>query len=104
MSRAIAFNCFNHNSPLDAEGNNQEESKMAHKTRKISNRADLSIAATCVRIPVPRAHCESINLEFLNPIKVEDVLEILAAAPGVTVLHDRKNNWFPIPSNGYGPA
>ena len=62
MSRAIAFNCFNHNSPLDADGNNQEESKMAHKRRKISNRADLSIAATCVRIPVPRARCDSINL------------------------------------------
>jgi len=98
----IAFNCFNHNSVLDADGYNQEELQMVHETRKILDRADLSITATCVRIPVLRVHCQSINLEFLNPIKVEDVREILAAAPGVTVLDDRKNNRFPMPINATG--
>jgi aspartate-semialdehyde dehydrogenase len=93
----IAFNCFNHNSDLDSDGYNQEEVKMVKETRKIFDCPDIAITCTCIRIPVYRAHCESINLEFTDPITPDQVRNLLGTAPGVSVLDDRKNNRFPMP-------
>jgi len=93
----IAFNCFSHNSALGPNGYNQEEMKMVNETRKIFDCPDIAITCTCVRIPVMRAHCESINLEFKDPITAEQVRDLLSTAPGVSVLDDRKNNRFPMP-------
>ena len=93
----IAFNCFCHNSDLEPNGYNQEEMKMVHETRKIFDCPDIAITCTCVRIPVFRAHCESINLEFTNPITPEQIKGLLDTAPGVTVMDDRENNRFPMP-------
>lgn len=98
----IAFNCFSHNSALGPDGYNEEETKMVKETRKIFNCPDIAITATCVRIPVLRAHCESINLEFTDPMTPEKVRELLAAAPGVTVLDDREHNRFPMPIDATG--
>jgi len=93
----IAFNVFCHNSALDADGYNTEEMKMVHETRKIFDCPDIAITCTCIRIPVFRAHCESINLEFTNPISDNEVRDLLSAAPGISVLDDRENNRFPMP-------
>jgi aspartate-semialdehyde dehydrogenase len=93
----IAFNAFSHNSQLDASGYNLEEVKMVKETRKIFDCADIAITCTCIRIPVFRAHCESINLEFTDPITPDQVRDLLSTAPGVSVLDDRKNNRFPMP-------
>jgi aspartate-semialdehyde dehydrogenase len=93
----IAFNCFSHNSPLDAGGYNLEERKMVNETRKIFDCPDIAITCTCIRIPVFRTHCESINLEFKDPITPDQVRDLLSTAPGVSVLDDRKNNRFPMP-------
>jgi aspartate-semialdehyde dehydrogenase len=98
----IAFNCFCHNSALEANGYNEEEMKLVKETRKIFSCPDINITATCVRIPVPRAHCESINLEFAEPMTPEKVRELLADAPGVTVLDDREHNRFPMPIDASG--
>jgi len=98
----IAFNCFSHNSALGPDGYNEEEAKMVKETRKIFSCPDIAITATCVRIPVLRAHCESINLEFTDPMTPEKVRELLAAAPGVTVLDDREHNRFPMPIDATG--
>ena len=98
----IAFNCFSHNSALGPDGYNEEEAKMVKETRKIFNCPDIAITVTCVRIPVLRAHCESINLEFTDPMTPEKVRELLAAAPGVTVLDDREHNRFPMPIDATG--
>ncbi|MDI6450006.1 aspartate-semialdehyde dehydrogenase [Sedimentisphaerales bacterium M17dextr] len=98
----IAFNCFSHNSALGPDGYNEEETKMVKETRKIFNCPDIAITATCVRIPVMRAHCESINLEFADPMTPEKVRELLAAAPGVTVMDDREHNRFPMPIDASG--
>jgi aspartate-semialdehyde dehydrogenase len=68
----IAFNVFSHNSKLDADGYNLEEVKMVNETRKIFDCPDIAITCTCIRIPVFRAHCESINLEFTDPISGKD--------------------------------
>ena len=93
----IAFNCFSHNSALDANGYNLEEVKMVNETRKIFDCPEIAITCTCIRIPVLRAHCESINLEFADPITPEQVRDLLSMAPGVSVLDDRENNRFPMP-------
>lgn len=98
----IAFNCFSHNSALGPDGYNEEETKMVKETRKIFSCPDIAITATCVRIPVMRAHCESINLEFAKPMTPQKVRELLAAAPGVTVLDDREHNRFPMPIDATG--
>lgn len=98
----IAFNCFSHNSSLGPNGYNEEETKMVKETRKIFNCPSIAVTATCVRIPVMRAHCESINLEFANAITPDEVRKILSAAPGVTVLDDREHNRFPMPIDASG--
>jgi aspartate-semialdehyde dehydrogenase len=98
----IAFNCFSHNSALGPNGYNEEETKLVKETRKIFDCPTIAITATCVRIAVMRAHCESINLEFTNPITPDQVREILKKAPGVTVLDDREHNRFPMPIDATG--
>jgi len=98
----IAFNCFSHNSALGPNGYNEEETKLVKETRKIFDCPEIAITATCVRIAVMRAHCESINLEFTNPITPDQVREILKKAPGVTVLDDREHNRFPMPIDATG--
>ncbi len=98
----IAFNCFSHNSLLGPNGYNEEETKMVKETRKIFDCPEIAITATCIRIPVMRAHCESINLEFTRPITPEQVREVLKTAPGVTVLDDREHNRFPMPIDATG--
>jgi aspartate-semialdehyde dehydrogenase len=98
----IAFNCFSHNSSLGPNGYNEEETKLVKETRKIFNCPSIAVTATCVRIPVMRAHCESINLEFTNAITPDEVRKILSAAPGVSVLDDREHNRFPMPIDASG--
>jgi len=93
----IAFNCFSHNSELGPNGYNLEETKMVNETRKIFDCPDIAITCTCIRIPVFRAHCESINLEFTDPITPNGVKDLLSTAPGVSVLDDREHNRFPMP-------
>jgi aspartate-semialdehyde dehydrogenase len=98
----IAFNCFSHNSLLGPNGYNEEETKLVKETRKIFDCPEIAITATCIRIPVMRAHCESINLEFANPMTPDKVREILKKAPGVSLLDDREHNRFPMPIDATG--
>ncbi len=98
----IAFNIFSHNSAMQANGYNEEEVKMVNETRKIFDCPSIAITATCIRVPVFRAHCESINLEFTDPITPEQVRDLLSTAPGVSLIDDRKNNRFPMPIDATG--
>ena len=92
-----AFNVFSHDSDIGENGYNVEEMKLVHETHKIYGDDSIAITCTCMRVPVLRAHCESINLEFTNPITPDEVREIMSKAPGVTVVDDRENNHFPMP-------
>ncbi len=98
----LAFNLFPHNSPLSESGYCEEELKMVNETRKIFGTPTLRITATCVRVPVLRAHSEAINLEFAHPFPVTKAREILAAAPGVTLVEDWQANHFPMPIEASG--
>jgi aspartate-semialdehyde dehydrogenase len=97
LPHAAAFNVFNHNSAVGENGYNEEEMKMVLETRKIFDAPDIQVAATCVRVPVMRAHSESINLQFTNPISEAEVRELLADAPGIKIVDDRENSYFPMP-------
>jgi len=98
----LAFNLFPHNSPLNEQGYCQEEMKMVNETRKIFNAPQLKISATCVRVPVLRAHSEAVNLEFDQPMPVDQAREILATAPGVKLVEDWQANYFPMPIDASG--
>jgi aspartate-semialdehyde dehydrogenase len=100
-----AFNLFSHNSPMQPNGYNQEELKMVHEAHKILGQPAegklgaerMAITATCVRVPVMRAHAEAINLTLKQPLTEARARELLAAAPGVSLMDDRENNRFPTP-------
>ena len=98
----LAFNLYNHDSAIGANGYNEEEMKMVKETRKIFNCPDIAITCTCIRVPVLRAHCESINLEFTDPITPAEVTELLSMAPGVKIIDDVENNRFPMPIDATG--
>ena len=102
FGRQYLFNCFSHNSAIGDEGYNEEEAKLLHETRKIWKEPAVRISATCVRVPVLRAHCEAIGLEFERPLSEARAREILSAAPSVQVVDDRANNRFPEPLNAAG--
>ncbi len=98
----LAFNLFPHNSPLNEAGYCQEEMKMVNETRKIFAVEDLKVSASCVRVPVLRAHSEAINLEFAQPFSVAKAKELLAQAPGVKLVEDWEANYFPMPIDATG--
>jgi len=98
----LAFNVYCHDSKIGPNGYNEEEMKLVKETRKIFHCPEIGITGTCVRIPVMRTHCESINLEFTDPITPDEVRQILSAAPGVDIIDDRENNRFPMPIDATG--
>ena len=98
----LAFNLFPHNSPMTENSYCEEEMKMVNETRKIIGDHDIRITATCVRVPVLRAHSEAINLEFAHPFNPDKAREILAKADGVKVVEDFSKNYFPMPIDASG--
>jgi len=98
----IANNLFSHNSAVAANGYNEEENKMVQETRKIFGEPGIMVSATCVRVPIMRAHSESINLEFERPITPAEVRQILANAPGVKIVDQPQANYFPMPLEASG--
>ena len=99
---SLAFNLFLHNSPLQPNSYCEEELKMLHETRKIMGLPELRVSATCVRVPVLRAHSEALNIEFTEPFPVDEARQLLAAAPGVELIEDFKANRFPMPTDVTG--
>ena len=102
LPHSLAFNLFLHNSPLEASGYCEEELKMLNETRKIMEQPDLRLSATCVRVPVLRAHSEAVNIEFSEPFPVEEARTLLSAAPGVELIEDFGANRFPMPTDVTG--
>ena len=74
-----------------------EEIKMINETRKIFGIPNLAVSATCVRVPVFRAHSETINVEFQEPITADKARQALAAWPGIEVVDDPSNGKYPMP-------
>lgn len=103
LPHPYAFNVFSHNTRIDPEtGYNDEETKVIQETRKIFGEPSLRISATCVRVPVLRAHCISATFECERPITPAEVREIVRTAPGVKLVDDVQNNYFPMPKDASG--
>ena len=98
----LAFNLFPHNTPLNEQGYCEEEMKMVNETRKIFGVSDLRVSATCIRVPVLRAHSEAVNLEFERPFSVAEARAAITQASGVTLKEDWEANYFPMPIDASG--
>ena len=99
---SLAFNLFLHNSPLQSNNYCEEEMKMVNETRKILGVPELALTATCVRVPVFRAHSEAVNIEFTKPFPIKEAYKILESSPGVEILEDLEKNRFPMPQDVTG--
>ena len=102
LPHSLAFNLFLHNSPLQDNSYCEEEMKMVNETRKIMDLPGLKFTATCVRVPVLRAHSEAVNVEFDEPFPVSEARGLLEAAPGLELLEDPVSNRFPMPTDVTG--
>ncbi len=98
-----AFNLFSHNTAIDmATGYNDEEAKVIKETKKIFEDDRIAVSATCIRVPVLRAHSVSMTFECERPITPQEVKALLAKAPGVRIVDDWANNYFPMPKDASG--
>ena len=103
MPYPYGFNLFSHNTAIDTVGYNEEEMKMVKETKKILSTDKIAISPTCIRVPILRAHAESINIEFAGTAPTEDEARALYANfPGVRVVDDRAKNHFPMPLEASG--
>jgi aspartate-semialdehyde dehydrogenase len=103
LPHPYAFNLFSHNTKIDpANGYNEEELKMTKETKKIFGDNAIRISATCVRVPVLRAHSEALTVECERPITPQEVRDLLHAAPGVKVVDDVEKNYMPMPRDATG--
>lgn len=92
----LAFNLIPQIDVFADNGYTKEELKMHNETRKIMH-SNVEVIATCVRVPVLRAHSEAVWLETEEPLSVEEVRTALSSAPGVTLADDPKRSKYPMP-------
>jgi aspartate-semialdehyde dehydrogenase len=83
--KRIAFNVIPHIDVFMEDGYTKEEWKMVVETKKILD-PKIKLSATCVRVPVFVGHSEAVNVQFENPISVDEARDILRRAPGCTVM------------------
>ncbi len=98
----IAFNVFSHNTKVAENGFNEEENKVVEETRKMFHAPELAILPTCIRVPVLRAHAESVALELEAPMSPEEARELLRRSPGIKIVDDPAANHFPMPLEATG--
>jgi aspartate-semialdehyde dehydrogenase len=98
----IYGNCLPHIDVFMPDGYTKEEWKMILETRKIMGDDTIQMSPTTVRVPVDNSHAESINVEFYNPISVDDARRLLADAPGIVLVDDPATNQYPLQSVASG--
>jgi len=99
----IAFNALPHaGSFADGEDHTDEERKLMGETRKILGDPSIRVSATCVRVPVLTGHSEAVNVQTRDPLSPERARELLAAAPGVSVLDDPSAAVYPLAIDAAG--
>ena len=98
----IAFNLLPHVDSFLENGYTKEEAKMQDETRKIMHLPELRVSATCVRVPVYRAHSVAVTAEFERRVSIEQAREVLSTAPGLELVDEPHNNRYPMPLNVAG--
>ena len=96
FSAQLAYNLIPHVDVFTDNDYTKEEMKMYHETRKIMH-SDIAVSATCVRVPVLRAHSEATWVETESPLSVEAVREAFASAPGVVLMDNPAEKVYPMP-------
>ncbi len=99
FAHQLAFNVIPHIDIFTDNGYTKEEMKMYHETKKIMHAPDLDVSATCVRVPVMRAHSEAIWVETLRPVSVDEAREAFENAEGVVVIDNPSEKSYPMPLN-----
>jgi len=102
FAHPIIGNCIPHIDDFLPDGYTKEEIKMVNETRKIMGDPSIEVSPTCVRVPVPFSHSESIQIETERPITVEEAKALWAKAPGLTVLDDPAHNVYPLAADAAG--
>ena len=98
----IYNNCLPHIDTFMENGYTKAELKMINETRKILHNPNLRITATTVRVPVSNSHSESINVEFENDFKIDDLYSTLKNFPNIIVIDDPSSNLYPMPITATG--
>jgi len=99
----IAFNALPHaGSFAPGEDHTDEERKLMNETRKILDDESIAISATCVRVPVLTGHSEAVNVQTRSDLSPEQARELLASAPGVSVLDDPDSALYPLAIDAAG--
>ena len=93
----IDMNAIPHIDVFLDNGYSKEEMKMVNETRKIMGDDSIRLTATCVRIPTVGGHSESLNIQFAKDFEIDDIKNMLAAAPGVIVQDDLEKFLYPMP-------
>jgi aspartate-semialdehyde dehydrogenase len=75
---------------------------MQDETRKIMHLPELRVSATCVRVPIYRAHSVAVTAEFERPISVERARQVLSKAPGLELVDEPHAHQYPMPLNVAG--
>lgn len=99
---SLPFNLFPHIDVFLDNGYTKEEMKMVLEARKIMHHPALNVSCTCVRVPIPRAHSESLNMEFEESITPDEARKLISAAPGVELRDDPESNNYPMPKDASG--
>ena len=92
----LAYNVIPHIDVFTDNGYTKEEMKMFNETRKIMH-SDVAVSATCVRVPVMRAHSESVWVETERPISIEEARKAFAEAEGVVLMDEPSKKEYPMP-------
>ncbi|MBQ4366456.1 MAG: aspartate-semialdehyde dehydrogenase, partial [Muribaculaceae bacterium] len=92
----LAYNVIPHIDIFGAADYTREEAKMYHETRKIMH-SDIRVSATCVRVPVMRAHSEAVWIECEQPITPDEARAAFHLAPGLVVMDEPRANVYPMP-------
>jgi aspartate-semialdehyde dehydrogenase len=99
----IAFNALPQAGSFpEGDDHTDEERKLINETRKILGDGEIRVSATCIRVPVETGHSEAVNVETCDPLEPERARELLAAAPGVTVVDDPAAGRYPMAIDAAG--
>lgn len=98
----IAFNLLPQIGGFDEEGYSSEEKKLVNETKRILGDASIRVTATAVRVPVFRAHAESVNIQTERPLSADEARAVLSEAPGVLVYDDPSRKIYPMPVDATG--
>ncbi|MDE6571781.1 MAG: aspartate-semialdehyde dehydrogenase, partial [Duncaniella sp.] len=98
----LAYNLIPHIDVFTDNDYTKEEMKMFNETRKIMHAPEMSVSATCVRVPVVRAHSEAVWVETEEPVSVERVREAFEMAEGLVLIDNPAEKKYPMPLDAAG--